>query len=147
MPPREQPNPPGKNRRRPDVMPGGWLWLVLLILLVLGLLVMVGFPNATMIEYSEFEDLARQGHKKDKDEPNFIIKKVTIIGTDRLEGELRTEGYTLDPETQIGKKLRGRTKFTALIPPTEVQKGLSDLIKETHIHQAAADNSGAWFQQ
>src|SRR3954468_16266943 len=95
--PREQPSPPGgKNRRRPDVMPGGWLWLVLLILLVLVLLVTLGFPNASVISYSEFQEIARAGQKfKDNAEDknaqiprNTWIQKVTFYGDERLEGEL-----------------------------------------------------------
>src|SRR5918911_1044550 len=44
MPPPRDPNsPPGKNRRRPEVMPGGWLWLVLLVLLVLVMMFYINF--------------------------------------------------------------------------------------------------------
>src|SRR5438270_808955 len=144
--PREQPNPPVKNRRRPDVMPGGWLWLVLLILLVLVLLITVGFPNPSNLDYSNFEELARQGWNREKDVPNTIIKKVVLIGSDRLEGELQ-ESHVIDPNTPAGKQLRGR-KFTTGIPPSEVQSGnVTKLLKETHIHFSKGDDTGAWFSQ
>ena len=41
--PRDPNSPSGKNRRRPEVMPGGWLWLVLLILLVLVMMFFISF--------------------------------------------------------------------------------------------------------
>src|SRR5262245_27564938 len=96
-PPREQPNPPGKGRRRPDVVPSGWIWLVLLIVLVFALLVTMGFGNAANINYSNFWQLAQKG--KDKDQlQNTNIKKVVFIGLDKIEGELQ-ESASLN-ETQ-----------------------------------------------
>src|SRR5262245_52828625 len=127
--PREQPSPPGgKQRRRPDVMPGGWLWLVLLILLVLVILVTLGFPNANTLGYSEFEELAKQGQnvldrppQEKKGEapasdkiilPNKVIKKVVFVGADRLEGEIAEleDGVT----TVTGRKLPSKSKFSVL---------------------------------
>jgi cell division protease FtsH len=56
-PQREQPNP-SRNRRRPDAMPGGWLWLVVLLLLGVVLYITFGFPSLGSIDYSDFKKLA-----------------------------------------------------------------------------------------
>src|SRR5437016_3183787 len=118
-PPRDPSSPPSKNRRRPEVMPGGWLWLVLLILLVSAMLFFVGFGGSSEIGYSELKRLAEAG-KRDK--RNVIVFHVDFVGTDRLQGELQADwksyagGDKTDPQQDkneldaIQKKIRG-TKF------------------------------------
>src|SRR5262245_24066258 len=59
--PREQPNPPGRPRRRPEAMPGSWLWLVLLLMLVLVLLVTVGVGSGAQLDYTDVLTLAKMG--------------------------------------------------------------------------------------
>src|SRR5204863_6836225 len=137
MPPREQPSPQGKNRRRPDVMPGGWLWLVLLILLVIVILFTLGMPNANTIGYTEFTELARQGKNEDT-RTNTNIKKVAFVGADRLEGEITDEK---DVTLKDGKvNLRGR-KFSTLIPASEIQRGkVSELLDANFIPYSRQDD-------
>src|SRR5580704_3014215 len=53
--PREQPNP--RSRRRQDTMPGGWLWVVVLLLLAVVLWITVGGPSTGTLEYSDFTKL------------------------------------------------------------------------------------------
>ncbi len=146
-PPREQPNPPGKNRRRPDVMPGGWLWLILLIVLVLVLVVVVGSNSGGLLGYSDFVSLVNQG--KDHEHPgapNAVVKKVIFVGQDRLEGEL-FEGKP-DPDSSIGRQLRGNRKFSTLIPQGEIQTGaVTKLLVENNVPFSRQDDNGAWFQQ
>ena len=54
--PREQPN---RSRRRQETMPGGWLWVVILLLITAVLIVTFGFPSYGAIDYSEFEQLVK----------------------------------------------------------------------------------------
>ena len=143
--PREQPNPPGKNRRRPDVMPGGWLWLILLIVLVLVLLVTLGFPNTSVLGYSDFVDLVKQGKKDNL--PNTIIKKVVFVGPDRLEVEVHDDKAGVQKKSD-GKPL-GSRKFATLIPQGEIQTNSVDkLLDENNVGDyTRQDDNGAWFGQ
>ena len=58
--PREQPTPRG--RRRQDTMPGGWLWVVVLLLLAIVLWITVGTQSTGTLEYSQFLTLVKE-HK------------------------------------------------------------------------------------
>jgi cell division protease FtsH len=61
--PREQPSP--RNRRRQDAMPGGWLWIVVLLLLGVVMWITLGGANYSTIDYSDFLELVRK-HKVSK---------------------------------------------------------------------------------
>src|SRR5262245_36709248 len=131
MPPPRDPNaPPSKNRRRPEVMPGGWLWLVLLILLVLVMLFFV-VGNTSGVDYSEVKKLAEAGKTETG---NNIIKRAAISGTDRIQRELQDDwrryagGEKTDPKFEkeksrleaIAKKIRGN-KFSCYLPESVVR--------------------------
>jgi cell division protease FtsH len=55
--PREPQNPKG-NRRRTEGMPGGWLWIVILLLAGVVLYISVGL-NSNPIDYSDFKELVK----------------------------------------------------------------------------------------
>src|SRR5271168_5059855 len=129
MPSPRDPNaPPGtRNRRRPEVMPGGWLWLVLLVLLVMVMMFFVSSFGGSLIDYSDMLRLAEAGQVPGG---NAIIKRVVFVGTDRIEGDLQEDfrqyldsekiKTKLDPRTRdrfelLAKKIRG-TKFSCLVP-------------------------------
>ena len=57
--PREQPRPDRKSRRQ-DTMPGGWLWVVVLLLLAVVLYITFGLPPASSIDYSDFVKLVKE---------------------------------------------------------------------------------------
>ncbi len=79
--PREQPTPP-RPRRRQDTMPGGWLWVIVLLLLAGVLYFTFGSPAYQTVDYSLFTGLV----KKD------MVTKVTFKqGTDTLLAELDKE--------------------------------------------------------
>src|SRR3954447_7931835 len=60
MPPsREQPNP-NRNRKRQDTMPGGWLWVVIMLLVGVVLYITFGMSGFGTIDYSDFEKLVAQ---------------------------------------------------------------------------------------
>src|SRR5262245_35675112 len=142
--PREQPNPPNRSRRRQDVMPGGWLWLVLLILLVLVLLMTFGFGSATVISYSQFMELAKEG-SSEKSKENTIIKKVVFIGSDRIEGELQ-EGFK--PTDLKLQQLARTLKFTTKIPePAARTSRVIEKLEEYHVPMSSQDDHGAWISQ
>src|SRR5438552_3353104 len=75
--PRDQPNPRG--RRRQDTMPGGWLWIVVLLLLAVVMWITVGGTTSGTIDFSDFQALVK-GHK--------IAKVVFKEGAHTLTAEL-----------------------------------------------------------
>src|SRR5437899_6011040 len=121
--PRDPNSPSGKKSRRPEIMPGGWLWLVLLILLVLVMMFFINFGQGSVIDYSDVVRLAQAGKNP---AGNTVIKRVVFVGPDRLEGELQDSardyltGDKVDPKQDkkkletIAKKIRGN-KFTCLV--------------------------------
>jgi cell division protease FtsH len=140
-PPREQPSP-NKNRRRPEVMPGGWLWLVILVLLVGILWMALGFGSGNEIPYGDFLKLLHA----------HVITKVTVVGKDNpvIQGELDRDKLDKDPSLKdIREKIKG-TKFSVKVPATEVTQGLS---KQLETERAANPNftdkaeqeSGTWI--
>src|SRR6201999_4231553 len=54
--PREQQNP-NRSRRRTEGMPGGWLWMVILLLMAVVLYITFGFTSYGSIPYSDFRKL------------------------------------------------------------------------------------------
>jgi cell division protease FtsH len=130
-PPREQPNPSGNRRRRPDVMPGGWLWLVLLLLLV-GILYFTLVPNTGRIDYSVFMDLVK---KKQFD-------RVDIIGTSRMVGEVADTDKL--PES-VRNKVRGK-RLDTLIPESAIKSGqLTNELDKAGVPYSQQEEHGAWL--
>jgi cell division protease FtsH len=112
-PPRDPSNQPGKVRRRPDPFPGGWLWLLLIVLLLGVLWFAFSFNSPASIDFKrEFVD----GLLSKK-----LVKRVTFYGRDRIEGEL-TEG-ALEKIDDAALKSRLRTlRFTTMVPEFENSK-------------------------
>ena len=105
-----QPTPPQTPvtppKRSNPLLPGGWIALV--VLAVLAVLYFT-LPSHREIQYSEFIDLINLGE----------VKKVVLIGNDRIEGEVR------DPNTELAKKLKlSAGKFGVNLPHTNDQPAL-----------------------
>ncbi len=143
--PREQQNPPGRNRRRPDPpAPGSWLWLVLLLMLVVVLVFTVGIGSGTAILYSEVLQIAKDGRDAVRQE-NANIKKVVFIGPERIEGEF-TEGAKLSEALQ--KQMRGGKRFTSLVPESAIRSGdVTKKLAEAFVPFGRQDEHGAWIPQ
>ncbi len=157
MPSPRDPNaPPRKNRRRPEVMPGGWLWLVLLIMLALGMLLFFGIGTVPL-DYSELCLLAEAG-KTDKGS-NKIIKRIAFIGSDKLEGELYADwrevitGDKLDPKLdkekleQIAKKIHGTKINSLLIPESNIRgpDSVSAMLDKYKVAYARDPDTSEWL--
>jgi len=102
MPPPREPSGPNKGRRRQEAMPGGWLWLVILLVAVAFLWFTLGFQSPGMIDYTEFMQVATQ----DK-----LFSRVVILGNERAIGELKEgaeEKLKKDKKEIAGKISRNR---------------------------------------
>jgi cell division protease FtsH len=79
-------------------MPGGWLWLVLLVLMVFIMIFFVNINGSSVLPYSEAMKLIEAG--KTKTGTNVLIKRVDFVGTSRLQAELKPDAldYFTKPE-------------------------------------------------
>jgi cell division protease FtsH len=159
MPAPRDPNAPSsKNRRRPEVMPGGWIWLAILILLVLIMLVFGSFfSQASPVDISDVRYLAKAGEAP---AGNNVIKRIDFIGVDRLEGELQPDAKSyldgdkvkpdMDKKTlaDIAKKLKS-SKFSCLVPESDMrgQASITDWLQKYKITYAKKEDSTAWIPQ
>jgi cell division protease FtsH len=120
--PSQQPSPPPANkqrRRQGPAMPGGWIWLVILAMLV-GMFFLAS-PGDNYLPYSDFLRLV---HDK---ELSKHLTKVTFKGAEQITGEVKDASEL--PE-EIRNKLVGGKKFTVLRPPLEDQGALDKRLTE-----------------
>jgi cell division protease FtsH len=106
--PQQPPNPAGPvvgPKKANPLLPGGWIILVVALVLAI---VYFTASQAREIDYSQFTDLIDAGQ----------VKKVVLIGTDRIEGEVR------DADAEAAKPLKGSTKFSVNLPHTQEQPTL-----------------------
>jgi cell division protease FtsH len=115
-------------------MPGGWLWLLILLLLVGVLYFTMGFGTAGQVDYSEFMKLV-EDHQ---------VNKVVLLGANRVVGELK-EGAKVPEE--VAKKLRGaNNKIAANVPESEVRSGnVSERLNKAGVRYSAEEEHGAWI--
>src|SRR5437764_11139340 len=113
MPPRPNPPTSGKPRRRPGpVMPGGWIWLVLL-LMMLGIILVSNFPTS----YVGIGDLVRLVNDP---EQAGNIKEITFVGSDRIVTEVfDREKLPEDIKKQVSTVGNTGGRFTTRRPPGE----------------------------
>lgn len=132
--PREQPNLPNRNRRRPEVMPGGWMWLVLLLLLFGVLFFTIGYPSPGNIDYTAFVKLVKDGK----------IARVIFRGNDRLLAEFK-EGVldTLDPA--IRKQVRFNKVETAILEADQRSGHVTRILQEAGVPYRREDEPGSWI--
>jgi cell division protease FtsH len=115
MPPPREPPGPAKKGRRQEAMPGGWLWLLILLILAVFLWYAL-VPTPGRIDYSEFKQLAQDG----------MFTKVVIVGTDRAIGELKKNAEE-KLKDEIKKQVRGNRLETGIVGG---QQGIPEVIKD-----------------
>ncbi|HEV3386820.1 MAG TPA: ATP-dependent zinc metalloprotease FtsH, partial [Gemmata sp.] len=108
-PPQQPPQttPPGPKRANP-LLPGSWIAVILLTILAI-----FYFSSSTThdIDYSQFSELIEIGQ----------VKSITLIGTDKLEGELRT------PDSEKAKEFKITSgKFSVNLPHSNDQLTLTN---------------------
>ncbi|VTR93830.1 cell division protein : ATP-dependent zinc metalloprotease FtsH OS=Isosphaera pallida (strain ATCC 43644 / DSM 9630 / IS1B) GN=ftsH PE=3 SV=1: FtsH_ext: AAA: Peptidase_M41 [Gemmata massiliana] len=111
----QQDSPPPNGSQQPapkrtnPLLPGGWIALIVLGVIAFAFLAFKN--NYREIDYSRFRELMNAGQ----------LKSVTLVGTDRAEGEVR------DPNSELAKKLElGKTgRFAVLLPHSNDQRTLT----------------------
>jgi cell division protease FtsH len=135
MPPsRPSPPSPGTSRRRPGPgMPSGWIWLVILAVALGMLWVTQAFQNETQINYTDVMKLVDQG----------LVEKVTYVGKDRLNGELKPNAAS-DPLVKE-LKIRGTRFTTGLSSADSERKPLADKLSKAGVPIAYEEERGTWL--
>jgi cell division protease FtsH len=138
-------------------MPGGWLWLVLLVMLVLAMVFFIGFGSGNVIDYSDVLRLAQAGKRP---EGNAVIKRIEFVGADRLTGELTENAREYlanakeDPKLDkkkieaILKKIKGN-QFTCLIPESALrgQETVDAQLQKYNVDFGRREDGPAWMLQ
>jgi cell division protease FtsH len=112
--------PPQRTRRRPEPMPGGWLWVIVLLLFAGVLYVLLNNTAAGSIAYSDFLELAEKGK----------FTSVVLRGSNQVIGEFKEETVADLPD-KIKKHVRYNRVETnihseqiAQLTTTLIQKGV-----------------------
>src|SRR5688572_14464525 len=135
--PREQP-PSNRKSRRQESMPAGWLWVVILLLLVSVMYFALGFNSPGVIDYTEFMRLAEV---KDEAKKPKYFSKVIIRGGTRMIGEFR-EGTIDALEKPIKDKVR-YGKIEAAIPePERVSGNVTKVLTQYGVSYRSEDDAG-----
>jgi cell division protease FtsH len=130
--PREQQN---RSRRRQESMPGGWLWVVVVLLLGVVLYITFGIPSSGSIDYSDFQTLVKE--KK--------IAKVTLRESSyTLVAEIKEAEVDKLPES-IKKQVRN-ARVEVLLWKGDVDSGqVSKLLEEYNIPRKTEREVTAWI--
>lgn len=133
-PPREQPGPANRNRRRPDTMPGGWLWLVILLVLAGFLYFTLGFPSAGIIDYSQFMKLAKDGS----------FTRVVIVGDNRAIGELNKKAEE-KLEEPIKRQVRSGRLATSIPGGAQAITRMTTELDSAKVDYRQEQEPGTWI--
>src|SRR6516225_9765762 len=135
--PREQPRPDRKSRRQ-DTMPGGWLWVVVLLLLGVVLFITFGFQSASSIDYSDFIKLVED----DKNQP--VAKVIFSEGSTSLTAEFDPSKEDKLPK-EIKDKIRNH-RVEVVLWKGDVDSGeLSKLLQAKHISRKTERQVSVWL--
>ncbi len=134
MPVRPTP-PPGNSRRRPVTpAPGGWVWILLIGLVVVLVFYATNELGRTgRLNYNEFLRLLDAGH----------LSEVTLVGKERITGKV------IDPEkvskdfADIQTKLRG-SQFVTDRPAIEDGGSLYQKLEKSGVKWTSEPESGTW---
>src|SRR5437762_1377821 len=106
-------NRPGKMpRRNPAPLLPGRLFLFCLLFVALAAVWLFPFTSSPSIRYDEFERLL----------DGKLLKKVTLVGNDRLYGEVRDEVKAASDEILKKMKIPNGTFSVKLLPSTDREK-------------------------
>jgi cell division protease FtsH len=132
--PREQPRPDRKSRRQ-DTMPGGWLWVVVLLLLAVVLYITFGLPPASSIDYSDFVKLVME--KK-------VLKVTFSEGSTSLTAEFDPKEEESLPK-EMREKIRNH-RAEVVLWKGDIDSGeLSKLLQANNVPRKTERQVTAWL--
>src|SRR5438552_2912922 len=131
MPAPRESGPHNRPRRRPEPMPGGWLWIIVLLLFAGIIWVLLGVTSAGTIRYSDFIDLA----KNDK------FTNVVIRGTSSAVGVLKEDEAKDLPESL--KKHVNNNRLETNIQEKQIESLTKHL--DGHVPYQFVPESGTWI--
>ncbi len=134
MPPRQNSRSGKTPRRRPaPLMPGGLLVLGLLVVAIAAVY-LFPFVSSPSIRYDEFEQLL-DGNR---------LKKVTLVGTDRLYGELNDDARR-SPDDVLKKLNLTSGRFSVKLLPAADREAFYKRVRAQNVEFDTQDEHGAWF--
>ncbi len=132
-PPRDQPNSNRKSRRQ-ETMPGGLLWIVAMVLLLVVLYITFGIQNYGTIEYSDFEKLVQD--KK-------VLKVTLQESSNSLVVEFDPEKAKALDET-IKKQIKNN-RVEVLLWKGDVTSGtVSKLLRDNNVPRKTERDISSW---
>jgi cell division protease FtsH len=114
-------------------LPGGWVWLVLLAMVVVFMLLFDNISSPPPIGESDFRDLIR----------NDKVAKVTFEGPERVIGQLKE----LKPEDKLPpdlEKARASGKFSTLLAESKDKNDLIKLLDEHKVSWKQEKEPNSW---
>jgi cell division protease FtsH len=119
-------------------MPGGWLWVVVLLLLGVVLFITFGFQSASSIDYSDFIKLVED----DKNQP--VAKVIFSEGSTSLTAEFDPSKEDKLPK-EIKDKIRNH-RVEVVLWKGDVDSGeLSKLLQAKHISRKTERQVSVWL--
>jgi cell division protease FtsH len=135
MPQRQPATPRSPRRRQGPAMPGGWIWVVVLGIVLLILLPFAPFAETVTIKWSDFVDLVENKH----------VANVVILGNETVRGEIKKEDVEQLPEN-LQKQFKGSTTFEALVPQVgKDQLDLEHMLRKAGVPFQQKPAPGSWI--
>jgi cell division protease FtsH len=119
-------------------MPGGWLWLVILLVAVAFLWFTLGFQSGGMIDYTDFMLIATQ----DK-----LFSRVVIVGNERAVGELKegAEEKLKKDKKDIAAKVKGNRLATNIPGGVQTIPQMTQELQQAKIPLRKEEEPGTWI--
>jgi len=116
-------------------MPGGWLWVVILMVLVGILYFTLGLPSAGLVDYPEFMEVAKAD----------VFTKVTIIGSDRAIGDVSKEKLEKAKiRDEIKNQVRGGRLATNIPGGAQKINKMTEDLDKAHVLYRQDQEPGTW---
>ncbi len=132
MPAPRESGPQNRPRRRPEPMPGGWLWIIVLLLFGGIMWVLLGVSSTGTVPYNDFVELAKNGK----------FSTVILRGSSRVIGEFKDDEAKNLPE-RLKKYERGNRVETNV--HAEQIRDLTATLLAAQVQLRNEEEAGAWI--
>jgi cell division protease FtsH len=122
-------------------MPGGWLWLLILVLLVGVLWFTMGFGSPGQIQYSDFMKLAENHYLSSVTYINSSNRMIAELDEDKFKDESKLPDWVKD----LRKQIRGPRVSTNVADSDERSGDVTRDLKKAGVKYSAEPANGAWL--